>query len=520
MSVGHVAGPVASQALEALVGQFADRTSFVRELVQNSLDAGAGRVDITYHLDDGPLVIEVLDDGEGMDRDIIERCLLTLFRSSKERDLTKIGKFGVGFVSLFALNPTRVVVDTARDGLHYRVIFAEDRSYTLLEVDDPFEGTSVRIETALTGNKAHKLVSATDKALHFWCRFARADIASEYHHPTRGWPLREVTGAFTIDAPVLLTVEEPTFRAVLGPAGTGKERVAFHNRGLTLLESDEPLVPGVSFRVEAATLEHTLTRDNVLRDGHFDDVIQRLRTLARGPLRQKWLEQLTAACARSDHPLRSTLLSCTHPDTLPLPFDLPCFPTVTGRLVSVDDLRPKGVLGWTRRHLGSLPTRYCATEAAPLTEAAEHADIPVLLGSPDGPDLVLLTALARVEFERLADHFHLLEPRPHTPLTEAARDIARAAFDGDDVQPARIHPPHDRLAIHSKSVGTIRKGPVQSGSGTLVLNVDHPLLEALAPLPVPVAAPILARALHADAPAASTVHQQLSVALTTEEGAA
>ena len=132
-------------ALNALVRQFSERSSFVRELVQNALDAGAGRIEVMLFEEGESLIIEVIDDGEGMDRDIIERYLLTLFRSSKERDLTKIGKFGVGFVSLFTLEPSLVVVDTGRDGRPHRVIFAADRSYTLAEVDTPFEGTTVRI---------------------------------------------------------------------------------------------------------------------------------------------------------------------------------------------------------------------------------------------------------------------------------------------------------------------------------------------------------------------------------------
>ena len=41
-----------------------------------------------------------------MDRATIEGYL-TLFRSTKEDDLTKIGKFGISFVSLFAMEPRR-----------------------------------------------------------------------------------------------------------------------------------------------------------------------------------------------------------------------------------------------------------------------------------------------------------------------------------------------------------------------------------------------------------------------------
>lgn len=494
MSVGHVAGPVASQALDALVGQFADRTSFVRELVQNSLDAGAGRVDLTFLADDGPLVIEVLDDGEGMDRQIIEECLLTLFRSSKERDLTKIGKFGVGFVSLFALDPERVVVDTARDGLHYRVVFARDRSFTLLEVDTPFEGTQVRIETRETGAKARALAERTHQALEYWCRFARADITSTCTAPSWGWDFTEVTGAFTIEAPVVVTIDEPGFRAVVGPSG-GPEKVAFHNRGLTLLEAREPLIPGVSFRVEAATLEHTLTRDNVLRDGHFDDVIARLKALATGPLRERWTTALQAAVATGDHDRRRTLIACAHPATLPLPTDQPLIPTVGAGPVAVDDLRPKGMLAKARARLGKQPTHWCAEAPSALTQAAADADMLVLLGSADAPDLVLAARIAGVALVPLARDHRVAVPTDARPERVVA---AAAHLPHDTVLAAHFEPPCPHLAVRQAKPGAVRTGLWSDDRGPVLVNLDHTLWAALDPLPPALAGALLARAVGAE----------------------
>ena len=47
------------------------------------------------------LGIHVDDFGEGMDEAIIDAQLTRMFSSTKENDLTKIGKFGIGF--LFAM---------------------------------------------------------------------------------------------------------------------------------------------------------------------------------------------------------------------------------------------------------------------------------------------------------------------------------------------------------------------------------------------------------------------------------
>jgi len=103
-------------AVSNLVTQFSSKTDCFRELVQNSIDAGSTRVDVwmEYEPGDGHLgtiEIHVDDFGEGMDEAIIDGQLTQLFSSSKENDLTKIGKFGIGFVSVFALEPAGVLVE-------------------------------------------------------------------------------------------------------------------------------------------------------------------------------------------------------------------------------------------------------------------------------------------------------------------------------------------------------------------------------------------------------------------------
>mgnify|MGYP000890693624 CR=1 FL=1 len=98
----------AGDTLDNLVDQFSDPFAFLRELVQNSIDAGSHRVDIEFEFtphqegNRGVFVLHVNDTGEGMTREIIDTKLTRLFSSAKEDDYTKIGKFGIGFVSIFA----------------------------------------------------------------------------------------------------------------------------------------------------------------------------------------------------------------------------------------------------------------------------------------------------------------------------------------------------------------------------------------------------------------------------------
>ena len=140
-------------ALETLVHQFSDPWSFLRELIQNAIDAGSPEIDVRVEHqppqgggdgdDPGLMLVEVVDAGDGMDRQIIDTRLTRLFSSAKDGDYTKIGRFGIGFVSVFAIDPDLVCVDTGRTGEYWRVLFRKDRSFQRIALEHPTEGTTI-----------------------------------------------------------------------------------------------------------------------------------------------------------------------------------------------------------------------------------------------------------------------------------------------------------------------------------------------------------------------------------------
>ncbi len=300
----------ADEVLENLIEQFADPFAFVRELVQNALDAGSLRIDVQVSAQPAEggrvlLGIAVQDTGEGMTAEIIDEYLVTLFRSSKTDDMTKIGKFGIGFVSVFALQPDLVVVDTARGGERWKVLFHPDRRYERLAEKTPMEGTRVELLKYVDAETARDFTLRTRQALERWCRHCRAEL----------WFVAPGAAPERVDRPMGLEAEEarPVVEArhgdehlVLG-VPTALARHCFYNQGLLLHERSsaaadgetpaQPLLVGTSLKLDSPHLEHTLTRDNVLMDAHYAQAMARAAQLVGSGLMPRVVDRLQAIAA-------------------------------------------------------------------------------------------------------------------------------------------------------------------------------------------------------------------------------
>lgn len=277
---------IVQEALQGLIHQFAEPTACLRELIQNAIDAGSTEIDVRFAREAGRLVIHVDDYGEGMDRRIIDTKLTRLFSSSKDDDRTKIGRFGIGFVSVFALDPEVVCVDTSRSGEHWRVIFKPDRSFTRVARPEPVDGTKIRIYVRKPAAELDALTERARAAVAFWCRHVAAEIRVD------GAP---INAPFDLDLPCKVAQEFGETRVVVGYARDEGSFAGYYNRGLTLLEESPGPLPRVHAKVWSPALEHTMTRDNVLRDAGFAKVMQRVRELARGELRARLFEVLAGS---------------------------------------------------------------------------------------------------------------------------------------------------------------------------------------------------------------------------------
>ena len=284
---------VTDAAVQNLVTQFSSALDFFRELVQNSIDAGTDRVDVWMEFlpgdRGGTIAIHVDDFGEGMNEEIIDKQLTRLFSSSKENDLTKIGKFGIGFVSVFALQPKAVLIHTGRDGEYWEVLFHEDRSFNKSKIETPCEGTQITLFVEGDRTRYRELVLGSRKTLGHWCGHSEIEVTFEDRSSSL-----ETGGMEIINKPFEIGGECATEAAAEGTrvvlAYDSRPSWGFYNKGLALavVEGQTDLVPDrlrhVAFKIKSRYLEHTLSRETVMRDKNYDKAMALVTSAADGPL--------------------------------------------------------------------------------------------------------------------------------------------------------------------------------------------------------------------------------------------
>lgn len=327
--------------VEEVVQQFADKFAFTRELVQNSIDAGATRIDVAFHESHDRLDVVFSDDGAGMTLEVIQGPLLTVFSSTKEDDKTKIGKYGIGFKSVLAVDPSVVAVETHRTEGAYRVRLLRDHTYEIEELAARAgSGTQVTLQIQLGADDRKKLMLNLRFALERWCRHVTTPLSLAQD----GAPTVTLNVPLSIRAAALFEVQRGDTRVVIGPTAgleylqtereydPASDFAGFYSRGLTLHETaagPPATVSGYRFKVDCPDLSCTVSRDDVRRDRAFtramkiveasiDDtqraVLAALEHAAKrfasegAPATRDYLALLAAACAGSKEDAHVALL--------------------------------------------------------------------------------------------------------------------------------------------------------------------------------------------------------------------
>jgi hypothetical protein len=484
---------LSSEAVANLVTQFSSALDFYRELVQNSIDAGTSSIDVWTDfepgdLDEGVISIHVDDFGEGMSEEIIDNQLTRLFSSTKEDDLTKIGKFGIGFVSVFAMRPKGVLVHTGRDGEYWEIFFHEDRSFTRARIDTPVEGTQITL--FLTGDisRYRDLVERSRRTLDRWCCHSDTEITFEDRNAPDGVPTgpQPVNRPFEVPGDCMVRVEHP--ETELCVAFSTDPIYGFYNKGLALAVAGVPddllstraeRYRHIACKLKSRYLEHTLSRETVMQDENYEKAMALLDAAVAGPLRAALVAELARLAAMpewgmQDAARQERLLGylAREPESCLLEIEtVPILRTVSGKAASLRDARDA---------VGRDGRVFIAAASSRLTAFIETEGTPVFYGGANPTRTVLVRYLAEQARTSVVGFLRKKLTRANF-YEEANRRVAHPESVFVSVEPDPDPPAEVRslVAAAQTLLGRIGAGYRELRCGRIESRPDRPVLFVL-----------------------------------------
>jgi DNA mismatch repair protein MutL len=259
-------------ANQIAAGEVVERpASVIKELIENSIDAGAGRIAIEIELG-GRRLMRISDDGEGMLRD---DAILAFERhaTSKIRELDDLGRIGtLGFrgealASIASVAKVELITKIEIDAAATRVVIEGGR---LLDVKDAARasGTTISVRDLFFNTPARR-------------KFMRSEATENYH-------LTGIVQHYALAHPEIAFTLTNNGREVLNvsPAKNLRER-AFQIFGGGILESLLPVSGGREFVAQVFGFVSAPRERRTNRDAQYFFVNQRFvrdKTIAGGLL--------------------------------------------------------------------------------------------------------------------------------------------------------------------------------------------------------------------------------------------
>lgn len=259
-------------ANQIAAGEVVERpASVIKELVENSLDAGCTRVSIDIELG-GRRLMQVADDGEGMSRD---DAILAFERhaTSKITTLEDLGRIstlgfrGEALASIASVAKVELVTKTAAESVATQVVVEGGR---LIDVKDAARdtGTTITVRDLFFNTPARR-------------KFMRSEATENYH-------LTSIVTHYALAHPEIAFTLTNNGREVIrvSPAKDLRER-AFQLFGGSLLESLLPVTGGREFVAKVSGFVSAPRERRTTRDSQYFFVNNRFvrdKTIASGLL--------------------------------------------------------------------------------------------------------------------------------------------------------------------------------------------------------------------------------------------
>lgn len=147
---------------------------FLRELAQNSRDAGARAVRVSAWIDAaGMETIHFEDDGRGMTLDHARRFLFRLYASDKGGDRAAAGRYGIGFWTVLRFAPARIVLQSRRGRRGWAVSLDAELNAGHGECRLSRPGTAVTLQRPGRGCAEAEFQRQVRAGLLAYCRYLR-----------------------------------------------------------------------------------------------------------------------------------------------------------------------------------------------------------------------------------------------------------------------------------------------------------------------------------------------------------
>lgn len=257
-----------------------------RELSQNSIDSETPQIDIYFDVKKydqwkSRFTVVFEDYGIGMNFHDREDFFLKLFASKKEHDIKKIGKYGIGISSIFALDLEELVVESsgrADSGeieswkLHVKDI---DKlpSYKYYDIKER-KGTRIKLTKTIPTKDIKNHKAKVREKIAFYCERSRTPIYIEKEF---------INKQFDLDSMIKLSQNRGELEYVLSIGEEEPFFEIFNNR--LKLQSGKSLFSDykeVSCLISSPYFKHTFSRDSVVNNDTYRHTINEVEKAISG----------------------------------------------------------------------------------------------------------------------------------------------------------------------------------------------------------------------------------------------
>lgn len=274
--------------VEELSKQFKEPEDCYREIIQNSIDAETPQIDVYFDVEkmegkQSKFSVIFEDYGIGMDSQDRKDFFLKLFASKKEHDIRKIGQYGIGISSIFALDLEEVFVESSGKpkesgeieswGLHIKSV-SSSPSCAYYNIPER-KGTKISLVRIVNTANIEKHKLKVFEKIAYYCERSRTPIYIEK---------RFVNKEFDLESSIKISQNRSGLEYVLSIGEKNRPFFEIFNNRLKLQDGESLFgsYKDVSCLISSPYFKHTFSRDSVVENDAYKNTINEVRKAISG----------------------------------------------------------------------------------------------------------------------------------------------------------------------------------------------------------------------------------------------